>query len=111
VERTNYLATSNASSDRASHSTPVNNASTSVSVRLEREFSTNESSHADIVGTGTTEITMEFENDTIEKLLNFTNDLVDDIGFLDQLDFDGESIDTNLLDDDDYDMGFEQSSL
>ena len=43
--------------------------------------------------------------------MNSTNDLVDDIGFLDQLDFDGESIDTNLLDDDDYDMGFEQSSL
>eukprot|EP00978_Attheya_sp_CCMP212_P046674 scaffold404577_cov71-Attheya_sp.AAC.3 len=47
---------------------------------------------------------MEFEIDTSENNLDSTNDPVYDIGFLDQLDFDGDSIDTNLFDDDDLDM-------
>ena len=81
-----------------------------MSERLDTEFSVGASAHDTNVGTGT-EVTMEFEIDTSENNLDSTHDPVDDIGFLDELDFDGDSIDTNLFDDDDIDMDFEESNL
>jgi hypothetical protein len=81
-----------------------------VSERLDTEFSASQSAHDANVGTGT-EMRLEFENDTDKNILNSENDIRLYANFVDQLDCDAESTDTNLLDLDDLDMFLEETNL
>ena len=84
--------------------------STSVSERLDTEFSVSGSAHDANVGIGT-EVTLEFENDTDQNILSSQSDMILYANFADQLDFDVESTDSNLLDLDDLDIFLEESNL
>ncbi len=81
-----------------------------VSERLDTEFSVSGSAHDANVGIGT-EVTLEFENDTDQNILSSQSDMILYANFADQLDFDVESTDSNLLDLDDLDIFLEESNL
>eukprot|EP00978_Attheya_sp_CCMP212_P013330 scaffold33479_cov58-Attheya_sp.AAC.1 len=68
------------------------------------------SAHDANVGTGT-EVRLEFENDTDKIILNSENDIRLYANFVDQLDCDADSTDTNLLDLDDLDIFLEETVL
>ena len=99
-----------AASDRASPGEVINTASTLVSERLDTEFSASQSAHYADVGTGT-EVRLEFENDTEQNILNSEDDMRLYANFVDQLDCDVDSTDTNLLDLEDLDIFLEESEL
>jgi hypothetical protein len=99
-----------AASDRASLGGVINTASTIVSERLDTEFSVSQSAHYANVGTGT-EVRLEFENDTEQNILNSEDDMRLYANFVDQLDCDVDSTDTNLLDLEDLDIFLEESDL
>ena len=99
-----------AASDRASLGAAVNTTSTLVSERLDIEFSASQSAHDANVGTGT-EMRLEFENDRDKNILNSENDIRLYANFVDQLDCDADSTDSNLLDLDDLDMFLEETNL
>jgi hypothetical protein len=98
-----------ANSDRESEAV-FTATSTSVSERLDTEFSVSGSAHDANVGIGT-EVTLEFENDTDQNILSSQSDMILYANFADQLDFDVESTDSNLLDLDDLDIFLEESNL
>jgi hypothetical protein len=54
---------------------------------------------------------MESENDRIENISNSKTDLMRDAEFIDQLDFDGDSVDSNPPDLDDLDIDLEETNL
>lgn len=81
-----------------------------MSIRLEGEFSVSESSQHQNVGTSTERV-MESENDRIENISNSKTDLMRDAEFIDQLDFDGVSVDSNPPDLDDLDIDLEETNL
>ena len=84
----------------------VNTASTSLSMRLDTEFSGTESAHQGNIGTST-ERRVESENHDDVIILDSVEELVLDAEFIDQLDFDGDSIDTNPPDLHDLDVDLE----
>jgi hypothetical protein len=69
-----------------------------------------QSAHDANVGTGT-EVRLEFENDTDKIILNSDDDIRLYENFVDQLDCDADSTDTNLLDLDDLDIFLEETDL
>ena len=88
----------------------VNTASTIVSERLDTEFSESPSAHNGNVGTGT-EVRLEFENDPDQIILNSQNDMELYANFVDQLNCDKDSVDTNLLDLDNLKIFLEDTEL
>eukprot|EP00978_Attheya_sp_CCMP212_P002080 scaffold4285_cov66-Attheya_sp.AAC.4 len=62
------------------------------------------------MGTGT-ETGVKSENHELENILDSVDELVLNIEFIDELDFDGESIGTNPPNLDDLDTDLEESSI
>eukprot|EP00978_Attheya_sp_CCMP212_P037648 scaffold179412_cov82-Attheya_sp.AAC.1 len=58
-----------------------------------------------------TETGVETENHELENILDSVDELVLDTEFIDELDFDGDSISTNPPDLDDLDIDLEESSM
>jgi hypothetical protein len=97
-------------SDGASLGAVVNTASTLLSESRVMGFTESQSACDATVGTST-QLSVEFENDTDQNILNSQNDLGLYANFVDQLDCDADSIDTNLLDLDDLDIFLEDTEL
>eukprot|EP00978_Attheya_sp_CCMP212_P004745 scaffold10375_cov54-Attheya_sp.AAC.2 len=62
------------------------------------------------VGTDT-EVTLEFENDMDQIILNSPNDMILYTNFIDHLDCDVDSTDSNLIDLEDLDMFLEETNI
>jgi hypothetical protein len=80
-----------AASGGASLGAAVNTASTLVSERLVMEFTKSQSVYDATVGTGT-QLSVKFESNTDQNILNSQNDMGLYANFVDQLDCDADSL-------------------